>query len=163
MSVVYPNTPNGFGQPKCICGQVKFPKCLFSRPTGWGTSWKTNFENYSTYITLYKLLYIFFDKMVSILINIISLSNTSSRFRHMFLLRWLIYALHTFLCNNMLHVFRSNHHCSWKFHKFYRKTAVLESLFKKVADHCFSLKMMKLYKDICSALLPKNASHRLML
>ena len=42
----------------------------------------------------------------------------------------------------MLHVFRSNHHCSWKFHKFHRKTPVLESVFKKVAGlfHvCFSL------------------------
>ena len=42
--------------------------------------------------------------------------------------RWLIYA-HITLCNNMLHVFRSNHHCSWKFQKFHRKTPVLESLF----------------------------------
>ena len=25
------------------------------------------------------------------------------------------------------------HHCPWKFHKFHRKTPVLESLFKKVA------------------------------
>ena len=39
----------------------------------------------------------------------------------------------------MLCVFRSNHHCSWKFYKFHRKAPVLE---------CFSL---KLYKDICSA------------
>ena len=46
--------------------------------------------------------------------------------------RWicLIYALYNFLCNNMLRVFRSNHHCSWRFHKFHRKTLVLESLFK---------------------------------
>ena len=44
----------------------------------------------------------------------------------------------------MLHVFRSNHHCSdWKFHKFHRKTPVLGSL--------FFLEMMKLLKDICSA------------
>ena len=43
----------------------------------------------------------------------------------------------------MLRVFRSNHHSSWKFHKFHRKTTVLESL--------FFLEMMKLYKDICSA------------
>ena len=105
------------------------------------------------------------------------MSNTSFHFRHTFLLparfnqshatscsslmshlqvnnkcnrvkgrhwRWLIYALRNFLLhNNMLLVFRSNHHCSWKFHKFHRKTPVLESL--------FFLKMMKLYKDICSA------------
>ena len=57
--------------------------------------------------------------------------------------RWLIYALCNFLlCNNMLHVFRSNHHYSWKLHKFHQKTTMLE--------FCF-LKMMKLYKDICSA------------
>ena len=43
----------------------------------------------------------------------------------------------------MLHVFRSNNHCSWKFHKFHRKTPVLESL--------FFVKMTKLYKDISSA------------
>ena len=44
--------------------------------------------------------------------------------------RWLIYALHIFLSrNNMLHVFRSSHHCSWKLPKFHRKTPVLKSLF----------------------------------
>ena len=58
--------------------------------------------------------------------------------------RWLIFALRNFLlCSTMFRVFRSNHHCSWKFHKFHRKTPVLESL--------FFLKMMKLYKGICSA------------
>ena len=55
----------------------------------------------------------------------------------------LIYALLNFYCVIMLRIFRSNHHCSWKFHKFDRKTPVLES--------CFFLEMMKLYKDICSA------------
>ena len=56
---------------------------------------------------------------------------------------WLIYALHNFvLCNN-LHVLKSNHHCYWKFHKFHRKTPVVESL--------FSLKMLKLYKEIFTA------------
>ena len=30
----------------------------------------------------------------------------------------------------MLRVFRSNHHCSWKFYKLHRKTPVLESLCK---------------------------------
>ena len=40
-------------------------------------------------------------------------------------------------------VFRSNHHCSWKFQKFHRKTPVLKSL--------SFLKIMKLYKDICFA------------
>ena len=43
----------------------------------------------------------------------------------------------------MSRVFKSSHHCSQKFHKFHRKTPVLESL--------FFLKIMKLYKDICSA------------
>ena len=43
----------------------------------------------------------------------------------------------------MLRVFRSNHHCPSKFHKFHWTTHVLESL--------FFLKIMKLYKDICSA------------
>ena len=41
-----------------------------------------------------------------------------------------------------MRVFRNNHHCS-KFDKFHRKTPVLEFL--------FFLKIMKLYKDICSA------------
>ena len=45
-------------------------------------------------------------------------------------LRFLIYALCNFLLhNNMLRFFKSNHHCPQKFHKFHRKTAVLESLF----------------------------------
>ena len=52
--------------------------------------------------------------------------------------RWLIYSP-----RNMLHVFRSNHHCFWKFHKFHLKTPELESL--------FLIKMMELYKEICSA------------
>ena len=43
--------------------------------------------------------------------------------------RWLIYALRNFLLHNMLRVFRSNNHCSWKFHRFHRKTPLLESLF----------------------------------
>ena len=56
----------------------------------------------------------------------------------------LIYALHNFLLYiNTLPVFRSNHQGSWKFHKFHRKTPMLESL--------FFFKIMKLYKDICSA------------
>ena len=54
--------------------------------------------------------------------------------------RWLIYALHNFLLrNNILRVFRSNHHCSGKFHKFHRKTPVLESLCSKskvILYHC---------------------------
>ena len=54
--------------------------------------------------------------------------------------RSLIYALHNFLLrNNMLPVFRSNHHRSWKFHEFHRKAPVLE--------YHFFLKMMKLYED----------------
>ena len=57
--------------------------------------------------------------------------------------RWLIYALLNILVHsNILRVFRSIHHCSWKFHKFHRKTPVLESF--------LSLKMMKLYEDIFS-------------
>ena len=40
----------------------------------------------------------------------------------------------------MLRVFRSNHHSSWKFHKFHRKTTVSESL--------FFLEMMKLYRHL---------------
>ena len=43
--------------------------------------------------------------------------------------RWLIYALRYLISKNMLHFFRSNHYCSWKFYKFQRKTHVLESLF----------------------------------
>ena len=58
----------------------------------------------------------------------------------------------------MLHVFRSNCHCSWKFHKFHTKKPVMQSFF---------LKMMKLYKDICSAWINCTSaeffSHKLML
>ena len=39
---------------------------------------------------------------------------------------YVVFLLH----NNILCVFRSKHHCSWKFHKFHRKTPVLESLLK---------------------------------
>ena len=46
--------------------------------------------------------------------------------------------LYIILC--ILCVSRSNHHCSWKFHKFHRKTPVLESL--------FFFKLMKLYNII---------------
>ena len=78
--------------------------------------------------------------IIGLTINAISVTITVKGWHW----RWLIYALHNFLLhNNMLRVFRSNHHCSWKFRKFHRKTPVLESL--------FFLKMMKLYKDICSA------------
>ena len=143
--------------------------CLFGCPTGWATSWKANVENYSRYLLIE--WYQFLSKWNS-------MNNMSFCFRHCFCCplvslkvmqhyvqvsyliigltinaisvtitvkgwhwRWLIYALHNFLLhNNMLRVFRSNHHCSWKFHG---KTPVLESL--------FFLKMMKLYKDICSA------------
>ena len=56
--------------------------------------------------------------------------------------RWLIYALLNFLLRNMLHVFRNNHRCSWKFPKFCWKTPALGSL--------SFLNMKKLYKDICS-------------
>ena len=52
----------------------------------------------------------------------------------------------------MLHVFRSKHHCPWKFHKFHRKTPALESL--------FFLKMMKLYKGICSAWISRTSAKK---
>ena len=55
---------------------------------------------------------------------------------------WQIYALCNFLLY-ILCVFRSNHSCSWKFHKFHWKTPVLESL--------FFLTMIKLYNNISSA------------
>ena len=50
--------------------------------------------------------------------------------------------------HNMFHVFRSNHHCSWKFHKFQRKAPVLESV--------FFLKIINLYKDICFAWISRT-------
>ena len=63
--------------------------------------------------------------------------------------RWLIYTLHSFLLHNMLCSFRSNQHCSWKFHKFHRKTPVLESLFERIVGYCFFFKMMKLSRLFC--------------
>ena len=39
----------------------------------------------------------------------------------------------------MLRVFRSSHHCSWKFQKFHKKAPVLNTI--------FFLKIMKLYKE----------------
>ena len=58
--------------------------------------------------------------------------------------RWLIYALRNFLLHdNMLRVFRSNQHFSWKFLKFYEKnTSVGVSFFHMI---------IKLYRDISSA------------
>ena len=49
-----------------------------------------------------------------------------------------------FYCIIMLRVFRSNHHCSWKFHKFHRKTPVMQSFLKSCRPPglfhvCFSL------------------------
>ena len=121
--------------------------CHFGRPTGRTISWKANFENYYGYslIKWYQFVSAYY-----------SMSNSSFRFTHTFLLsagysqshatwcsslmfhhrvnnkcnrvkgwrwRWLIYAQHNFLLhNNMLRVFRSSHHCSWKLHKFHKKT-----------------------------------------
>ena len=66
--------------------------------------------------------YLLISVKVSCLINAITVTVKG---RHW---RWLIYTLHNFLLHhNMLRVFRSNHHCSWKFHKFQMKTTVLES------------------------------------
>ena len=120
----------------------------------------------------WKLFWIFFDKMVSILMNIIQheqyffsflLSAHSSQSHTTSCLglmshhrvnnkcnrvngwgwRWLIYALcHILLCNNMLCVFRSNHHFVRVWQISQKKTCV--GVF-------FSLKMMKFYKDICFA------------
>ena len=124
----------------------------------WSPNWESNFLKSK----------LFFDKMLSILINIMqheqylfsfqahipAVSLFLSKSRHIMLEShvssqannkcnrvkgwwwiWLIYVLCNFLLhNNMLHVFKSNHHCSWKFHKFHRKTPVLESLFEKL--HC---------------------------
>ena len=116
--------------------------------------------------------WIFFDKMVSILMNIIQheqyffsflLSAHSSQSHTTSCLglmshhrvnnkcnrvngwgwRWLIYALRNILlCNNMLRVFRSNHHFVRVWQISQKNTCV--GVF-------FSLKMMKLYKDICFA------------
>ena len=122
--------------------------------------WASNFLK----IKFWKLFLIFFDKMVSILIiqheqyfflwaifhaklcsSLMShhqVNNKCSRVKGQHS-RWLIYALHNFILCNMLHVFRSNHHCSWKFPKFHRKTPMLGSL--------FFLSIMKLHKGIFSA------------
>ena len=122
--------------------------------------WSANSASNFLKSKFWKLFYIFFDKMVSIIINIIQheqyfqahvsavclflwkshhimcslishylVKNKCNRVkgRHW---RWLIYVLCNFLLHsNMLRVFRSNHNCSWKFHRFHRKTPVSESLF----------------------------------
>ena len=127
-----------------------------------------------------------FDKMISILINIIQHGQYFFSFQAQVLLSycsyqshatlglslmfhhwvknkcnrvkgrcwiWLIYAICIFLlCNNMLHIFRSNHR-SWKFHKFHRKTPVLESLFslkwqnyiKTFVLHEYAILLLKLF------------------
>ena len=137
----------------------------------WLPDWASNFLKSK----FWKLLETFFDKMVSILINVIQHKQYFFSFWHMFLLSACSCQSQTTSClslmshhqvnNNcnrvkstvlkmaimpyvifyylMLHVFRSNRHCPWKFHKFRRKTPLLESL--------FFLKIMKLYKDACSA------------
>ena len=40
---------DGFWQPKCVYGRVKFPKYVFGCPTGRATSSKANLGNYSRY------------------------------------------------------------------------------------------------------------------
>ena len=48
-----------------------------------------------------------------------------------------LYPTYFLLCNNLLHVFRSNHQCSWKFHKFHRILFFLHwSLFFKKLQAC---------------------------
>ena len=129
--------------------------CVFGRLTWRVTFWKANFENYSRY-SLIKW-YQFFGMsntsfcfmphhaqiscliIIGLTINAITVTITVKGWHW----RLLIYVLHIFYYIIMLHVFRSNHHCSWKFHKFHRKKTALESLF-------FS-EIMKLYKEICSA------------
>ena len=147
----------------CLWASKICKTCQFGRPTGRATSLKANFELYCKYtlIKWYQFLWcntawatflsvwphisgvrLFFSKSCNIMLEH-RVNNKSSRVkgRHW---RWLIYCLRNFLLHdNMLRVSRSNHPFSWKFHKFYRKKPVLESL--------FFLKIMKLYKDICSA------------
>ena len=60
---------------------------------------------------------------------------------------WLIYALRNFYYMIMLRVFRNNQNYSWKFYKFHRKTPVGVS---------FSFKLLKLYKDTCSAWISRT-------
>ena len=137
----------------CLRTSKTSKRRLFGRSTGRATSWKTNFENCSrqTLIKRYEFLSIYYSMSNtafrfrhnfllsawssqshapswSSLTSRHRVNNTCNRVKGQ---RWrlLIYAIHNFLLRNMLHVFRSNHHCSWKFHKFHRKTLVLESLF----------------------------------
>ena len=67
--------------------------------------------------------------------------------------RWLIYSL-----RNICYMFSEATTSFWKFHKFHLKTPELESL--------FLIKMMELYKDICSAWISRTSaqifSRRLM-
>ena len=132
--------------------------CLFGHQTGQATSWKANFENYSRYslIKYYQLLSIQYNmsnmsfrfKYTFLLSACSSQSHATSCLSLMFhnrvnnkrnrvkerRWRWLIYVPHNFLRrNNMLRVFRSSQHCSWKFHKLHKKTPPLEPLFKKVS------------------------------
>ena len=114
----------------------------------WLPDWMSNFLK-SKFWKLFKIL---LDQMVSIIISIIQheqyfpfhATSCSSLMSHRRVnnkcnrvkgqhWRWLSYALYFLLCNNIFHVSRSNHHYSWKFHEFYRKTPVLESLFKNAA------------------------------
>ena len=72
--------------------------------------------------------------------------------------RWLNHPLRNFsLRNNILRVFRSNHHCFGKFHKFHRKTPVLESLFS--LKQFFPSKTFVLHER--AVLLMKFSSNRL--
>ena len=75
--------------------------CFFVR-VGEQTSWKANSENYS----------IFFDKMVSILIDKYSMSNTSFRFRHMFLLSFHSSKSHTTSCSSLMSHHQVNNKCN---------------------------------------------------
>ena len=122
--------------------------CQFGHANGQVTFSKANFENYSRYslIKWYQFLSILYNLsntsfsfrhtfLLSARSSQSHATSCSSFMSHHWdnnkcnrvkgqHWRWLIYALCNFLLH-MLHVFRINHHHSWKFHKFYRKTPVL--------------------------------------
>ena len=127
------SSPDGFGRLKCVCGQVKLPKCLFGCPNGQATPWKANFEKYSRYslkinsyqyntawAILRSIRHMFLlaacssqsHSTYSGLMSHHQINNKCNRVKGQYW-RWLIYALLNFLWpNNVLHDFRRNHHCS---------------------------------------------------
>ena len=130
-----------------VCRQAsKISKiCLFGHLTGQATSQKANFGNFSRYSLIKLYQFLSKSRHIKLKTSHHMVNNAHNRVIG-WRWRWLIYAQHNFLiCKNVLRVFKSSHHCFWKFHKFHRKPTCVGVSFSKscrpadLFHVCFSL------------------------